>query len=246
MTTLPCPFAACEAQLTAIREMRYPGPSAGAVVRIPMHDIVGPNSWYGRCPGSLMTEPGDDAQRRTLREAAKRLSEARLPRSDGEPDPVTGTARPPHSRSPRPDPAPRWFRDSSAPNQQEQHERQRALGVADELAARREGPGFLDRARETINRSALQAMKQGGAVTSVADVKASIDEAVSIIHEAQSAQAVLQVKIGESLAKISYIQQASQDPLGMPVLAALGEDTDAIGTSLAVVIETLEQYKATL
>lgn len=233
--TVGCAFAGCEAQLEPVREMRYPGPSAGSVTRIPQHDIEGANAWYGPCPGSLMTRPLNEDMRRTLAEAGRRLSAARNRQRSGEPDPVTGTARPtPHSRAPHPDPDPRWFRNSQAPDeqaQQERHERQNELGIPDELAARR---------------GQQVTTTQGGSVTSVADVKASIDDAVHTIQEAISAQGAMAEKVNEAMGKVAHIQQASADQLGLPVLASVNEDAELLGRALAHAVEVLEHYKVTL
>lgn len=71
-----CVFVYCRARVETAVEMRRPGPSAGSVMRIKPHEIVGAFDFWGPCPASLMALPLGDAAHAALGEVRRAIDRA--------------------------------------------------------------------------------------------------------------------------------------------------------------------------
>ena len=113
-----CPFVHCTARVTIVHEQSAPGPTAGPHVnRVKPHSIAGPFEWWGACPGSLMALPLSDAAQAALADFAASVerSAARRQADEAAHAERQGRTSPPdpqHSKTPRPDAKPYWFRNS--------------------------------------------------------------------------------------------------------------------------------------
>lgn len=225
---MPCPFPPCRANVKLVREMSAPGPTAGAIYRVPRHDVVGDGSWYGGCPASLADADNlgpmrDELLRQTetfYRRQAERREKQKLA------DALRGPSgeQPQHSKTPRPtaDGA-GWFHAlGSRPGE-----------VKDELAARRARKGTIT--------------EGGSSVATVAEVRAAIDRANVLLAEAQLAvNATVQNKLGEAEALLKFVQQGSVDPLGAPQVSAAVALSQDIAALITLAIEQNQNYTATL
>lgn len=114
--TADCPFELCDARVEIAHEMRAPGPTAGPHVnRVKIHSIESRSMPWADgqpCPASLMVLPLNDAAIAALDEYKAIMINSAANRTQDEID----TERrhrgetPRHSREPRPDENPKWFR----------------------------------------------------------------------------------------------------------------------------------------
>lgn len=81
---MPCPWSHCFAMALPLTHRTDPRDSTVTAVIFPIHDVIGTNSWFGRCPASqLIVVPGlteagrrvlADADRHFVRQLAERIN----------------------------------------------------------------------------------------------------------------------------------------------------------------------------
>src|SRR5690349_23240246 len=54
---VPCPFPPCQARIVPLLHRTDPRDASKFATMIPIHEVEGPGSWFGRCPASQFAYP---------------------------------------------------------------------------------------------------------------------------------------------------------------------------------------------
>jgi hypothetical protein len=223
-----CPFIKCKSTVNLIIEQATPGDDESTVQRVQIHDLQ-PDTWFGRCPASLTIYPTsvdnlkefsrDIYRHKNMKDDHDRQDrEAASVPCMGE---VNGPGAPPADA--------RWFKSRTGDNPRVEQGvkgfKRLLLGVYAE--PQRIHPGA----------------SRGGAVASVAEVKAAIQQATERLAEAQEAIRVAGGIMAEGAALLQWVAQtAAVDSLGVQLVNRAQEDADAAQRLLAGAIDEARAY----
>lgn len=219
-----CPFTQCKATVELIVEQERPGDDESIVQRVKAHHLQ-PDSWYGYCPASLTLYPTSVPDLKAFAADIFRLASMR---KDIDRQTREASARPPMGdvNGPRRAPAPdTWFRSHTGDNPRGER-----------------GPrGF---ARMLLGQLPLteQNKSKGGAVASVGEVKAAIEQGCAALAEGMQMLQAAEGKIAEGEALLRWVGSNVTETLGAPQAAlAIEQCTDA-GRNLHSAIEEARAY----
>lgn len=81
---VPCPFPPCMAQVVPVLYRTDPYDASKFATMLPIHDVEGPGSWFGRCPASQFAYPGlTERARQYLAESLAAYSKRLVERAEG-------------------------------------------------------------------------------------------------------------------------------------------------------------------
>lgn len=232
---LQCVFSRCSATV----ELIGPGDPNDPRWTVPSHHTE-PGSWFGPCPGSLLSYPLNNASRELLAQQAAiydrmyRDYEQRDERTHTPPE--RGRARPQlttngapeagpgrHTHEPVPDEDPRWF-----------------TGTPTYGAVTGGDPGPVQ--GRPVLRLVPDQPAGGSDVTNVAEIKAAIAAANMAIAEAQAAAAAAMERFDEAIAQVSVVRDICTDTLSIDELGAAKEACETASQLGAAAIDINATY----
>lgn len=223
--TARCPFILCDSTVELIVEQAEPGDDESTVQRVRAHTLT-PDTWYGYCPASLTLYPTPARDLQEFNSAIFRHKNMRddRDRRDAERDAVPLAPEPPKkSRPPN-----TWFRAGSTGDNPK--------GDQGPKGFRRLLPGFLPGTTE----------QRGGAVASVAEVRAAISQAQQMLAEGQELARQAGGKMAEGEALLRFVADTSADPVGVPMADHAREYCERAATAAHKAIDAAGTYASTL